>query len=154
MKKQITSVPIFRHFDHSKISYVGVDSSDYVHGGCLSQKDDAGLLHPVAFFSWKLTPAECNYEIYDKELLAIISAFEHWRPELEGTEHPIQVLTDHKVLDYFVTIKKLTRRQARWALTLANYNFEITYRPGKQNMKADSLTCRPGDRPEGNNDDR
>ena len=154
MKKQITSVPILRHFDHSKISYVEVDSSDYVHGGCLSQKDDAGLLHPVAFFSRKLTPAECNYEIYDKELLAIISAFEHWRPELEGTEHPIQVLTDHKALEYFMTTKKLTRRQARWALTLANYNFEITYRPGKQNMKADSLTRRPGDRPEGDNDDR
>ena len=53
-----------------------------------------------------------------------------------------------------MTTKKLTRHQARWVLTLANYNFEITYRPGKQNMKADSLTRRPGDRRERDNDDR
>ena len=48
------------------------DSSDYVSSGVLSQKDDQGVLHPVAFFSKKLIAAECNYEIYDKELLAII----------------------------------------------------------------------------------
>ena len=53
-----------------------------------------------------------------------------------------------------MTTKKLTRRQARWALDLANYNFEIVYRPGRQNAKADALTRKPGDRPEGNEDDR
>ena len=72
-----------------------------------------GILHPVAFFSRKLTPAECNYEIYDKELLAIVNCLEQWRPELEGTELPIQILIDHKALEYFMTSKKLTRRQAR-----------------------------------------
>ena len=66
------------------------------------------MLHLVAFFSRKLTPAECNYEIYDKELLAIVNALEQWRPELEGTELPIQVLTDHKALKYFMSFKKLT----------------------------------------------
>jgi hypothetical protein len=141
------------HFDHSKTVYIEADSSDYVQGGCLSQMKD-GVLHPVAFFSRKLTPAECNYEIYDKELLAIINALEQWRPELEGTELPIQVLTDHKALEYFMTSKKLTRRQARWALTLSKYNFQITYRPGKQNGKADALTRKPGDRPEGDDDER
>ena len=154
IKSRVASKPVLKHFDHTKTSYVEVDSSDHMHGGCFSQMDDTGILHPVAFFSQKLTPAECNYEIYDKELLAIISAFEHWRPELEGTKHPIQVLTDHKALEYFMTTKKLTRRQARWALTLANYNFEIIYRPGKQNKKADALMRRPGDRPKGDNDDR
>jgi hypothetical protein len=113
-----------------------------------------GVLHLVAFFSRKLTLVECNYEIYDKELLAIVNCLEHWRPELEGTELPIQILTDHKALEYFMTLKKLTRRQARWALTLANYNFQITYRPGKVNGKADALTRKPGDRPTGNIDER
>jgi hypothetical protein len=108
----------------------------------------------VAFFSKKLAPAECNYEIYDKELLAIVNCLEHWRPELEGTELPIQILTDHKALEYFMSTKKLTRRQARWALTLANYNFQIAYRPGKGNGKADALTRRPGDRPAGDTDER
>jgi len=153
LKRQITSAPILAHFDHSKMSYLEADSSDYVQGGCLSQMKD-GVLHPVAFFSRKLSPAECNYEIYDKELLAIVNALEQWRPELEGTELPIQVLTDHKALEYFMSTKKLTRRQARWALTLSKYNFQITYRPGKQNGKADALTRKPGDRPEGDNDER
>ena len=113
-----------------------------------------GILHPVAFFSRKLTPAECNYEIYDKELLAIVNCLEQWRPELEGTELPIQILTDHKALEYFMTSKKLTRRQARWALTLANYNFQITFRPGIKNGKADALTRKPGDRPLDDTDER
>lgn len=100
-----------------------------------------------------MAPAECNYEIYDKELLAIIRCFEAWRPEIEGTAMPVQVLSDHKSLEYFMSTKKLTRRQARWAEFLSRYNFQIVYRPGKQNGKADALTRRPGDRPEGNEDD-
>jgi hypothetical protein len=106
------TAPILIHFDHTKTAYIEADSSDYVQGGCLSQMKD-GVLHPVAFFSRKLTPAECNYEIYNKELLAIVNSLEQWRPELEGTELPIQILTDHKALEYFMTSKKLTRRQAR-----------------------------------------
>jgi fructose/tagatose bisphosphate aldolase len=153
IKQRITSAPILVHFDHTQTAYVEADSSDYVQGGVLSQMKD-GILHPVAFFSRKLAPAECNYEIYDKELLAIVNCLEHWRPELEGTELPIQVLTDHKALEYFMTSKKLTRRQARWALTLANYNFQIAYRPGKANGKADALTRKPGDRPTGDIDER
>lgn len=103
------------------------DASDFVVAGVLSQKDNEGVLHPVAFFSRKMSPAECNYEIYDKELLAIIRCFEEWRPDLEGSELPVQVLTDHKSLEYFMTTKRLTRRQARWAEFLADYNFVITY---------------------------
>ena len=153
IKQRITSAPILVHFDHTQTAYVEADSSDYVQGGVLSQMKE-GVLHPVAFFSKKLLPAECNYEIYDKELLAIVNCLEHWRPELEGTDLPIQILTDHKALEYFMTSKKLTRRQARWALTLANYNFQIAYRPGKANGKADALTRKPGDRPAGDTDER
>jgi len=76
LKATVTSASILRHFDRTKTSYVETDSSDYVASGILSQKDDEGILHPVAFFSKKLVPAECNYEIYDKELLAIIRCFE------------------------------------------------------------------------------
>jgi RNase H-like domain found in reverse transcriptase/Reverse transcriptase (RNA-dependent DNA polymerase)/Integrase zinc binding domain len=154
LKQAVVSAPILRHFDRCKTCYVECDASDYVTAGVLSQKDDEGILHPVAFFSRKMAPAECNYEIYDKELLAIIRCFEEWRPDLEGSELPIQVLTDHKSLEYFMSTKRLTRRQARWAEFLAGYNFQITYRPGKDNQKADSLTRRPGDRPEGDEDHR
>jgi hypothetical protein len=154
MKQAVTSAPILRHFDRRKTCYVECDASDYVTAGVLSQKDDEGILYPVAFFSKRMAPAECNYEIYDKELLAIIRCFEEWRPDLEGSELPVQVLTDHKSLEYFMTTKRLTRRQARWAEFLADYHFQITYRPGRDNQKADALTRRPGDRPEGDQDDR
>ena len=89
---------MLRYFDRDRPAILETDSSDYVNGGVLSQKDDSGVLHPVVFYSKNLLPAECNYEIYDKELLAIIQAFKQWRPELEYTEVPIQVFTDYKNL--------------------------------------------------------
>jgi len=67
-------------------------------------------LRPIAFFSKKHSVTEYNYEIYDKELLAIIRCFEEWRPELKGTELPIKILTDHRNLEYFITIKLFNRR--------------------------------------------
>lgn len=108
----------------------------------------------VAFFSQNLNSAECNYEIYNKELFAIIRCFEQSRPELEGIGVPIKVITDHKSLEYFMTTKKLTRRQACWAEFLSGFNFVISYSPGKGNQKADSPTRRPNDLPSDENDDR
>jgi hypothetical protein len=145
---------VLAHFDLEKQSYMECDVSDYVVSGVLSQIGNDGELHLVAFFSKKLNTAKCNYEIYDKELLAIIRAFEQLRPELEGIEIPIKVLTDHKALEYFMTTKKLTRRKARWAEILSRYNFVITYRPRKQNEKADSLTQRPNDKLKDDTDER
>jgi len=148
LKKAFTSAPILRHFDATKEVIVETDASDFVSGGILSQYDDEGTLHPVAFFSKKHSPEECNYEIYDKELLAIIRAFEQWRPELEGSPFPVKVLCDHKNLQYFMTTKLLSRRQARWSEFLSRFNFVITYIPGKANGKADALTRRSGDLPQ------
>ena len=71
------------------------------------------MLHPVAFYSKKMTPAECNYEIYDKELLAIVRCLEEWDAELEMSQQVVKVLCDHRNLEYFMTTKKLNRRQAR-----------------------------------------
>ena len=92
-------------FDPDKPSTVESDSSDCVTGEVLSQPDSQGVLHPVAYFFTRMAPAECNYNIYDKELLAIIRAFEEWRPELEGAAEQVQVITDHKNLEYFMTTK-------------------------------------------------
>jgi len=125
------------------------DSSDFVSAGVLSQYDDNGVLHPIAFFSKKHTATECNYEIYDKELLAIVRCFEEWRPELEGASSPVQVISDHRNLEYFMSTKLLNRRQARWSEFLSRFNFKITYRPGKQGEKPDALTRRSADLPKG-----
>ena len=143
MKHLVTSAPVLRYYERSRPTVLETDSSDYVNGGVLSQADDEGVLHPVAFYSKNMVPAECNYEIYDKELLAIVRYLEHWRPELELTNIPIQIFTDHKSLEYFMQTKELTRRQARWAEKLAEYNFKIMYRTGKSNRKVDALTRMP-----------
>ncbi|KAG0152773.1 hypothetical protein PDIDSM_2578 [Penicillium digitatum] len=147
LKKAFTSAPVLKAFDWSKEIVLETDASDFVSAGVLSQYDDAGILHPIAFFSKKHSAAECNYEIYDKELLAIIRCFEEWRPELEGTPSPVKVITDHRNLEYFTTTKLLNRRQARWSEFLSRFNFKITYRPGKQGAKPDALTRRSEDIP-------
>jgi transposase InsO family protein len=154
LKAAFTSDAVLLHYDPEKEIIVETDASDFVSGGILSQHDESGVLRPVAYFSKKHTPAECNYEIYDKELMAIVRAFEEWRPELEGAAFPIKVITDHKNLEYFTTSKALSRRQARWSEFLSRFNFKITYRPGKQSAKPDALTRRSGDLPKGGGDER
>lgn len=148
LRAAFTSDVILAHYDPEKRIVVETDASDYVSAGILSQYDKDDVLRPVAYFSRKHTPAECNYEIYDKELLAIIRAFENWRPELEGSAFPIDVVTDHKNLEYFTTTKLLSRRQARWSEFLSRFDFRIRYRPGKQGGKPDALTRRTADLPD------
>jgi transposase InsO family protein len=146
LKARLMSGPILRHFDHTKACVIEVDASDYALGGVCSQYDDDDRLHPVAFYSRKLLPAEMNYQIYDKELLAIVCAFKHWRHYLEFSASTTVVLTDHRNLEYFTTTRNLSRRQVRWSEVLSDYNFVIKYRPGSQNAAADSLSRR--DKPE------
>ena len=83
------SEPILAHFDYKKTSHIKCNALDYITLGVLSQEGSDGVLYLVAYFSRKIVPAECNYEIYNKELLAIIRCFEQWRPELKGTNLPI-----------------------------------------------------------------
>ncbi|KAI4897414.1 hypothetical protein NFI96_032838 [Prochilodus magdalenae] len=88
----------------------------------------------------KLPPHRENYGIGDKELLAIKLAFDEWRHWLEGAQYPFLVLTDHKNLEYLRSAKRLNSRQARWSLFFSRFNFQITYRPGTRNTKADALS--------------
>ena len=118
---------------------IETDASDYAIAAILSQWQD-GELHPIAFFSQTLQAAELNYDTHDKELLAIFSAFKTWCHYLEGTSDPVNVVTDHKNLEYFSTTKMLTRRQARWSKYLSQFNMVIRFRPGKLGEKPDSLT--------------
>lgn len=147
LKSRLMTGPILRHYDHTKASVVEPDASDYAIGAVISQYDDAGVLHPVAYYSRKLLPAEMNYQIYDKELLAIVSAFKHWRHYLEFSSAATEVLTDHRNLEYFTTTRHLSRRQVRWSEILADYHFVIKYRPGALNGAADALSRK--DKPEG-----
>jgi hypothetical protein len=119
--------PVLKHFDRTKKVILEIDSSDYVNEGLLSQYKDNGILYSVAFYSKNMASAECNYKIYDKELLTIVRYLEHWKPELESINILIKVFTDHRNLEYFIIIKEFSRRQARWAEKLAEFNFKILY---------------------------
>ncbi len=140
MKKRMTEASILRHFDQNRKAILETDSFDYVNDDILSQYDDEETLHPMIYYSKNLSFAECNYEIYDKKLLAIIRAFEHWRPELKLTELLIKMFTDHQALTSLMKDKELSRRQMRWVQKLVDFNFKIMYRSGKQNIKVDALT--------------
>ena len=121
---------------------VETDASDYALATILSTFTPDGKLHPIAFHSRTFTSPELNYDVHDKELLAIFEAFQRWRHYLEGSATPIDVVTDHKNLEYFSTTRLLTRRQAQWSEYLSQFNLIIRFRPGRLGMKPDSLTRR------------
>ncbi len=151
LKEAFIAAPMLAQWDPDRETQIETDASGYCSGGTLSQKDDEGFFRPVAYYSKKHLPAECNYEIYDKEMLAIIRALENWRSELKSVPS-FRILTDHKNLEYFMTTRKLTERQMRWSLALSEFNFSIAYRTGKTNHAADALSRRDQDMPTDNDD--
>ncbi len=141
LKRLFTSAPILTFPDPSLQFLVEVDASDSGVGAVLSQRSaEDQKLHPCAFFSRKLSPTERNYDIGNRELLAVKLALEEWRHWLEGSELPFVVWTDHKNLEYIRSAKRLNSRQARWALFFNRFNFTLSYRPGSKNTKADALS--------------
>ena len=94
MVTTLTTAPVLQHFDHDREVIIETDASDFVTAGVLLQYDDNGVLHPVASFSKKHSPAECNYDTSDKELMAIIKALEQWRPDCERAAYPLKLITD------------------------------------------------------------
>ena len=149
LKEIITNAPILIHADPTKPYTLETDASDYAYGAVLSQVPPHDKkLHPIAFLSKSMTPAERNYDIYNKEMLAVVKAFEQWRQYLQGTKDPVNVITDHKNLEYWSKPQILSRRHARWFDLLAHYNFVINYRPGNKSGKPDALSRRSDHRPE------
>ncbi|KDN34722.1 hypothetical protein RSAG8_12196, partial [Rhizoctonia solani AG-8 WAC10335] len=140
LKKALVESPILIQPNVSKEFLLECDASDYATGAILNQIGPDDKMHPVAFLSKTLAPAERNYDIYDKELLAVIQALKEWRHYLEGSKIPIKILTDHKNLEYYKTKRDLNCHQWRWMGILADFNFRIIYQPGVQNKKADILS--------------
>jgi len=142
LKKAFTTAPVLIHPDTQKPFTLETDASNFAYGACLSQKGEDGKLHPVAFLSKSMSPAELNYDIYDKEMLAVVRSLQAWRHYLEGSSQKIDIITDHKNLEYFATAKKLSPRQLRWIQELSRFNFIIHYRPGLKHEKVDALSRR------------
>jgi len=143
LKTAVTTAPVLVSPQKSDPFRIEADSSDFATGAVLSQQSTTdGKWHPVVFYSKSLSSVEQNYEIHDKEMLAIIHALEEWRHFLEGATHPVEIWTDHKNLEYFMMAKKLNRRQAHWSLHLARFDFLLHHRPGHTMGKPDALSRR------------
>ena len=111
LKTAFHLAPILSHYIPGQPLIVKTNTSDYALAAILSTIAPDGEMHPIAFHSRTFVGAELNYDMHDKELLTIFDAFHQWRHYLEGSEIPIQVITDHKNLEYFTTTKILTHRQ-------------------------------------------
>ncbi|CAJ0964647.1 unnamed protein product [Ranitomeya imitator] len=141
LKRRFSSAPVLCQPDVSLPFQVEVDASEIGAGAVLSQRSsDGSVMKPCAFFSRKFSPAERNYDVGNRELLAMKWAFEEWRHWLEGAKHRVVVLTDHKNLTYLESAKRLNPRQARWSLFFSRFDFVVSYLPGSKNVKADALS--------------
>lgn len=116
------------------------DTSSFATGGVLEQKHVDDVWYPEAYLSEGMMETECNYEIYDQELLAVVRALEAWCHYLEGLPEKFMIFTNHKNLEYWRTARNLSYRQARWSLFLSWFNFEIVPCPGKTMEKPDVLS--------------
>jgi len=143
LKKAFATALVLRIPNDEDLFKLSTDASDFAIGAILSQKDmQTNLWHLVAFFSKSLDVHERNYEIYNKELLAVIQGLEEYRDYLEGHPHKVEIWLDHQNLTFFRTAQKLTRRQARWALFMTCFDFVLYHKLGKTMQAEDPLSKR------------
>ncbi|KAJ1573264.1 hypothetical protein NDA15_002942 [Ustilago hordei] len=147
-----TSAGVLQHFDYHLPTRLETDASDFAIAGVLKQEHE-GRWHPVTFYSRKMSSAEKNYEIHDKELLAVVACLTQWRHMLAGLPSQLVILTDHEALKYFKSQRRITGRQARWAILLADFDFILQYRPGDKGGEPDALTRRTDMQPAGEEQD-
>ena len=142
LKRRFTEELVLAVPDLDKKMRMEVDASDYATERVLSMECEDGLWRPVVFLSKSLNETERNYEIHDKEMMAIIRGLEAWRHLLEGVQFKFEIWADHKNLEYFMKAQKLNWRQARWALYLSRFNFTLKHVVGAKMEKADGLSRR------------
>jgi hypothetical protein len=164
LKALMCEAPVLIQPNFEKKFFLQVNASAYGMGAILSQegeitnpsleKQRKPALHPIVFYSATFTPTERNYDIYNRELLAVMKALYHWRPYLAWTKEPFTILTDHANLTYWKAPRKLDRRHAHWHADLEEYDFEMVHIPGSTNGPADALSRPPGtDKGENDNQD-
>ena len=138
LKDTCTKKPVLLNFTTGQLTQIKIDTSDQAVGAYLYQQAD-DKWHPVAYYSRKITQVEQNYNIHNKELLAVVNTLEHWRVYAESSSE-LTILTDHKNLTTFTITKKLNRQQVRWAELLEQHKFKILYTPRQDNRRADTLS--------------
>jgi len=143
LKRLICKEPVLLMSQLEQPFELEVDASNYAVGATLNQKDEFGQWHPVAYYSTTLSETERNYNIYDKELLAVVKSLRHWRTYLAGALHQTVIHTDHSNLLYWKEPRKISRRIAREFQELQEYNFVLKHVAGNKNARADALSRRP-----------
>ena len=131
--------PVLLLPDQTRPFQIESDASKYALGAVLMQTDINGDRHPCAYMSKSFSPTERNYEVYDRELLAIIHALRDWRHYIQGSPHETIVYSD---LIYFRNPQKLNRRQAGWSLELSEYDLKLIHLPGTKMVQSDTLSRR------------
>jgi RNase H-like domain found in reverse transcriptase/Integrase zinc binding domain len=149
LKQAFISTPVLTHYKHNCPLVIETNASDYALAAILSQVEPNREIHPIAYLSRTFSNTELNYDMHDKELMAIYEAFKAWHHYLEGTKVLIDVVMDHKNLEYFCTTWILSRRQARWSMFLSKFNMVIRFHPGYLETKPDAPTCQPDLYPNG-----
>ncbi len=142
LKKVFTFNIILCHYNLNHKIVIKINALNYVFKDIFSQYDENEILHSVAYFSKKHNSVECNYKIYDKELTIIVCTFKKWWSKLEDFIYSVEMITNHKNLKYFMSIKQLSRCQARWSEFLFKFNYHIAYHLNKINDKLNALTRR------------
>ena len=143
LKKHICDEPVLLQPDQKKPFEVEVDASNYAIGAVLIQRDDNNIAHPVAFFSKTMNEAQRNYDVYNRELLALVEMCRHWRQYLHQPAHTVKIHTDHANLLYWKNPGEHNRRVARWHAELMEYDFKLSHLAGKKNGHADALSRWP-----------
>ena len=154
LKNCFLTKPILHLPDISKPFTITTDACKYASGGVLLQTDSNGKWHPCSYLSQSFGLAKWNYNIYNRELLAIIHGLKTWCHYLQGSSSPVQVFTDHKNLTFLKQAQKLNRRQAQWMLDLANYDLKVIHLPGSKLCTPNALSRWPDLIPKIDNDDR
>ncbi|GAB7336948.1 hypothetical protein MBLNU13_g02313t1, partial [Cladosporium sp. NU13] len=143
LRDKYCRAPVLSHWDPTLPTFLETDCSGFALGGALIQERN-GTRQPVGFFSQKLSKAEINYDIHDKEMLAVISCLKFWEPELKACGS-FTIWTDHKNLEYFMVKRQLSERQIRWYEVLSRFQFSLVYRPGTEAITPDALSRREQD---------
>ena len=152
LKEEFSKQPVLSLPELNKLFAIATDTSKDASGGILLQADSNGEWHPCSYLSQSFPPTKRNYDIYDRELLAVIQGLKTWKHYLQGSPFPVKVFTNHKNLLYFKEPCKLNRRQARWMLDISDYDLKLIHIPGRELAGLNALSRRPDLIPKENKD--